>query len=152
MVKKIIFAMICTLWLYAGVANAQSPAALANMEKLYSAEHLQEMQNQDPAKYHSMVWYMAHSFLVVDQGGARPATETEISAIQIKQYDHLRTADQRVTVEDKATGISLVLLGADECFEQLKSILPSDQWQHLHAQYLRNRALRNGAPLPKSTH
>lgn len=147
---KVIFLMITMLWLNLGTAQAQSPAAIAYLEKLYTTEQIQEMRNEDPAKYHSMVWYLAHSFLIDDQGVIRTATETEIAALQIKTFDYLRMADQRVTTQDPTTGLTLILFGADECFERLQGVLPNDQWQTLHDQYMRNKAARTGTPLPKS--
>lgn len=128
---------------------AQSPASVAKVESRYSTAQLEDMKANDPGKYQSMVWFMGQSWQVIENGTMRQPTEQEILAVNITQYDNQRQAAGNVTVLDAATGLTLELMGAEECFAALKSVLPENEWQPLHEQYLRNRAMRDSKQIPK---
>lgn len=132
-----------------GGIYAQSHASVKRVESRYSPDQLEDMRKNDPGKYNSMVWFMGQSWRVVENGLKRLPTEQEIEQVNIIQYDSQRQTEGNVTVFDEGSGLSLELMGADECFAALKSVLAEEEWALLHEQYLRNRALRESGQLPK---
>jgi hypothetical protein len=97
----------------AATLQAQSAAALAKLQARYDASQLAEMQTETHYKYIGMLLYYSSSFLVVD-GTQRPATETEIAAVNLDQYASLRSKRDAVIVHDATLGKDLVLLSRDE--------------------------------------
>lgn len=115
--KRFIFLIAGLMCLFAS-ANAQSTAALEKLQQRLDSEQITEMQRLTNYKYEGMLLFYSSSFLVVDNGQPRAATEAEIRAVDIDQYNALRTETAAVSVHDATLGKDLLLLGRDE-FEQV---------------------------------
>lgn len=102
----------------AGAARSQSQAALEKLHQRYSPEVVEDMQVNTHYKYAGLLLYYSSSFLVNDHGQLRAATEEEIAAVDLVQYDRMRSTTDRVGVRDAPVGKELILLGRDE-FEQV---------------------------------
>lgn len=101
-----------------GVARSQSPAALEKLHQRHGPEVVEEMRVNTHYKYVGSLLYYSSSFLVNEHGQLRHPTEEEIAAVDLGQYDPVRSNTERVDVRDAVLGKELVLLGRDE-FEQL---------------------------------
>lgn len=145
-------AILLTLCLLSGILSvrAQSSSAELKLKEIYTPSQIEDMQSHDPGKYNSLVWYFAHSWNVMEAGVARPATEAEILSVNIKPYDNVRKADEKVTVTDSESGLVLQLLSADDCWEELKAVLDPAQWQKMHDFYLFNKSMQENTNLSKS--
>lgn len=102
----------------AGAARAQSQAALDKLHERYAPDVVEDIRVNAHYKYTGLLLYYSSSFLVNDHGQLRAATEDEITAVDLDQYDRMRSTTDRVGVRDAAVGKELILLGRDE-FEQV---------------------------------
>lgn len=93
-----------------GVLQAQNAAALEKLQHRLNAEQIAEMQSRTHYKYEGMVLFYSSSFLVVDNGQSRAATDAEIQAIDIDQYNSLRNDKENVTVYDEVLRKDVILL------------------------------------------
>jgi hypothetical protein len=98
--------------------KAQSQAALDKLHQRYTAEQLEDMRLHAHHKYQGLQHYYAASFLVIDNGQPRAATEAEVAAIDIDQYRALRQEKNNVEVHDAMIGKDVVLLSRD-AFERV---------------------------------
>ena len=110
--------LLVALLCFCGIAQAQSAAALAKLNSRYNFEQLAEMQQNTRYKYEGLLLFYSASFLVLENGQARPATELEIAALDIDQYNGLRNQKTSVSVHDASIGKDLQLLSRDE-FEKV---------------------------------
>lgn len=92
------------------IMQAQSAAALAKLNQRYNHEQLAEIQQKTHFKYEGLLLFYSSSYLVVENGQTRPATEMEIAALDIDQYNSLRSEKSAVAVHDASTGLDLQLL------------------------------------------
>lgn len=99
-------------------ALSQSQAALDKLHQRYAPEVVEEIRVNTHYKYAGLLLYYSSSFLVNEHGELRAATEEEIAAVDLRQYDRVRSTTERVAVRDAAVGKELILLGRDE-FEQV---------------------------------
>ena len=90
--------------------RAQSQAALQKMLDRYTLEQVELMYDRTHYRYVSAILYYSRSFEVFDDGAYRAATEEEIAAVDIMQYDSLRTEKQSVVVHDATLDKDLKLL------------------------------------------
>jgi hypothetical protein len=115
--KRINVLLVFMLMVF-GIAQAQSPAALEKLQQRYNADQIAELEQNTHYKYEGLLLFYASSFMVMDNGQARAATEAEIRAVDLNQYNALRQEQQSVSVHDAALGKDLLLLSRDE-FEKL---------------------------------
>ncbi len=99
-------------------AMGQSPAAMQKVAQKYSVDQLGEMKQATHYKYEGMLLYYSSSFLVLEDGQSRPASETEIQAIDLDSYQTQRQEKASVTVHDATLQKDILLLSRDE-FETL---------------------------------
>lgn len=102
------------LWMVVGTASAQSPAALARLEQRYGAEQLADMAQNAHYKYVGLQLFYSSSFLVVENGSPRAASEAEIATMDLDQYHHLRQEGSSVHVPVTEIGKEIVLLSRAE--------------------------------------
>jgi hypothetical protein len=107
------YALLSLLMLGCSLATlqAQSPAALEKLQLKYDAAQIADIQQNTHYKYEGLLLYYSSSFLVVDNGQPRAATEDEIRLVNLDQYNAVREAKTSVTVHDAALGHDIVLLG-----------------------------------------
>lgn len=98
--------------------NAQSDAALQKVNSRYSPEQVADMQSHTSYKFQGLLLFYSHSWLVDHQGQLLAPSESEILAVDIDQFNPLRSENSRISIHDDATGMDLVLLGRQE-FEEL---------------------------------
>lgn len=103
---SLLVALLC----FFSITQAQSAAALAKLNQRFNLEQLAEMQQNTHYKYEGLLLFYSSSYLVIDNGQTRPATELEIAALDIDQYNALRSEKSAVSVHDATTGLDLQLL------------------------------------------
>jgi hypothetical protein len=113
-------------------AMAQSPAAMQKVAQKYGHEQLADMQQHTHYKYHGLVLFYSSSFMVVENGQARAATEDEISRINLDEYNSQRQTESATTVHDAAIDKDIQLLSRD-AFEAvvLGQLNPADKEAYL---------------------
>lgn len=140
--------LLCVLlWMAVCTASAQSPAALARLEQRYSVEQLADMAQNAHYKYIGLQLFYSSSFLVVENGSARAATEAEIAAIDLDQYQHLRQEETNVRVLDTEIGKEILLLSRAE----FEGMVLGQYDAHDRAAYLAYKAEATAVSTPKST-
>ena len=103
---------------WASMAHAQSQAALDKMVARYGMANVQDMFLNGHYKYEGMLLFYSASFLVADSGGYRAASEAEIAAVDLDQYNGYRTETESVVIQEDDIGRELLLLSR-QAFEQL---------------------------------
>ena len=101
----------CRVW-------SQSPAALQRLSQRYDAVQLEDLRTNTHYKYVGLLLFYESSFLVVDGGQLRVATEDEILSIDLDGMNGLRSVEERVQVANAVKGRDIVLLSRNE-FEAL---------------------------------
>ena len=106
--------------LVTGSASAwsQGSAALDQLLLHHSLAEVDQMRENTHYRYEGELLFYAASFLIEENGQERPATEDEISVIDLHAYDGIRMEDQRTGVHDPLLDKHVVLLARRE-FERL---------------------------------
>lgn len=127
--KVLFLLLILGAW---GAAMAQSPAALQKVTQKYGHEQLADMQQHTHYKYQGLLLYYSSSFLVLEDGQARAATEDEIGRINLDEYQGLRQEESAASTYDAAIGKDIQLLSRNE-FEAvvLGQLSPVDKEAYL---------------------
>lgn len=124
--------LLVVLMLVYGAANGQSTAALERVQQRFDPGQIADMQLHTQYKYQGWLLFYESSFLVIDSGQSRPATEDEIRQVDLDAHSHLRKVDESVTVHDVTLGKEIVLLSRAQ-FEQvlLTHLSPTDAEAYL---------------------
>ncbi|MEO8590999.1 MAG: hypothetical protein ABI432_16595 [Flavobacteriales bacterium] len=115
--NRLFFILVAVLGMSTAVWS-QSQAALDKLLGRYSAEQVEEMQLRAHYKYEGLLLFYSSSFLVLDNGVYRSATEAEIAAVDLDQYIGARAELEDVVVHD-ADLANDILLRSRQHFEQL---------------------------------
>ena len=134
------------LWMAVGTASAQSPAALARLEQRYNPEQLADLAQNAHYKYVGLQLFYSSSWLVVENGSPRAATEAEIAAINLDQYGHLRQEESPVHVPETEIGKEIVLLSRAE----FEAVVMGQYDARDRAAYLAYKAQATAMSSPKS--
>lgn len=101
-----------------GTCYGQNSAALEKLEGRFGRDQIAEMQAHTHHKYEGLLLFYSSSFMVLENGQERAATDAEIRAVDLDQYNHLRQEKMAVVVHDPQLGKDLRLLSRSE-FEAL---------------------------------
>jgi len=99
-------------------AWSQSQAALEKVLARYTTEQVEEMRQRANYKYEGLLLFYESSFLVMEDGTYRTATEEEIAAVDLDQYNAARAQLEDVVVHDSSIDRDL-LLRSHMHFEEL---------------------------------
>jgi hypothetical protein len=115
--KHFILSLSIVVGFWCTKGHAQN-AAIEKIASKLTASQFADLQNNTPYKYQGMLMFYTDSWFISEQGVLRNPTEQEIRTIDIDRFTPARLQDQRTTVSDNQSGLTLVLMGKDE-FEQL---------------------------------
>ena len=124
--KTVLLAILAAL--NVGYVAAQSQAG-QNRANLKFGENTAQVKSEAPWKYNTQVLYFSESWMVSDSGMLRKPSESEISHINIEQYESQRKTSERVVVEIPSDGMQIVLLSMDEFVQSIRAQLPPEVMQ-----------------------
>jgi|NOAtaT_7_FD_contig_71_572556_length_502_multi_2_in_0_out_0_1 hypothetical protein len=115
--KHFILSLSIVVGFWCAKGHAQNAAIEKIANKLTEAQFV-DLQSNTPYKYQGMLMFYSDSWFISEQGVLRAPTEQEIRTVDIDRFTAARLQDQRTTVYDDLSGLTMVLMGKDE-FEQL---------------------------------
>ena len=98
--------------------NLRAQAALDKVLLRYTPEQVEEMRIGTHYKYEGLILFYSSSFLVKDDGVFRTATEAEVAALDLDQYNATRDELVDIVVHDAALDRD-ILLRSRVHFEEL---------------------------------
>ena len=110
--------LLVSVLLCATSAQGQMHAALSKLLEHHSTAEVEHMRQATHYRYIAELTFYSSSFLVLQDGMERAATAEEIMAIDLHQYEAVRSGEHRVVVNDPDLQATVILLSRAE-FEAL---------------------------------